>query len=417
MNYAGIYLIRCKENGRIYIGSSKNVYYRLTDHKRFLRNGLHHCRKMQDDYNLYGADTFEYQIIEFCSEQERLKREKYYMEDVYCSLNTPNGYNQAEINLNKDYIRHYSKIVTHDDVYAIKMLSIVGLSKNLIAKMLHKSWRLVSDIVDLKSYIGIYSELNDFISTPQSFELASNSGVRFDDFFKRSEHYGFSLDCILHNFYCFISELPDICIYQSDIDYMLSLNSYVGRIYFCFLVIWRKLNKVFPGIKYIPLHPEKIIPLTTLNMQNNDFYEAVTILSANKAITLNNSEYFINDSFTGDSVQIVGNSVVGLYYDLLFYPEYKVCCVCNNLFPCVSNGKYCSDCKHIISDMKKNHDLSFYKYEKQKPKYDSMLNPIRECRFCGQLFNSHGKRGLYCKKHRGYMKEKDRLEQKATANL
>lgn len=164
MNYAGIYLIRCKENGRIYIGSSKNVYYRLTDHKRFLRNGLHHCRKMQDDYNLYGADTFEYQIIEFCSEQERLKREKYYMEDVYCSLNTPNGYNQAEINLNKDYIRHYSKIVTHDDVYAIKMLSIVGLSKNLIAKMLHKSWRLVSDIVDLKSYIGIYSELNDFIS-------------------------------------------------------------------------------------------------------------------------------------------------------------------------------------------------------------------------------------------------------------
>lgn len=40
MNYAGIYLIRCKENGRIYIGSSKNVYYRLTDHKRFFEKWI-----------------------------------------------------------------------------------------------------------------------------------------------------------------------------------------------------------------------------------------------------------------------------------------------------------------------------------------------------------------------------------------
>lgn len=417
MNYAGIYLIRCKENGRIYIGSSKNVYYRLTDHKRFLKNGLHHCREMQNDYNLYGSDSFEYQIIEFCSEQGRLKREKYYMEDVYCSLNTPNGYNRAEINLDKDYIRYYSKIVTHDDVYAIKMLSIVGLSKNLIAKMLHKSWRLVSDVIDLKSYVGIYNELNNFISVPKGFELASNSGIRFDDFFKRSEHYGFSLDCILHNFYCFISELPDVYVYQSDIDYILSLDSYVGRIYFCILIIWRKLNKVFPGIRYIPLYPEKIIPLTALNMRNNDFYEIITLLSTNKAITLNNSWYSINDSFTGSSVQIVGNGVIGLYYDLLFYPKYKVCCVCNKLFPRTSNGKYCFSCKHAIADMKKNHDLSFYRYESLKPKYSSMLNPVRECRFCGQLFNSHGKRGLYCSKHRGYIKEKDRLEQKATANL
>lgn len=158
------------------------------------------------------------------------------------------------------------------------------------------------------------------------------------------------------------------------------------------------------------MHPEKIIPLTTLNIGDNDFYEAITILSTNKAIALNNSGYSINDSFTGNSVQIVGNSIIGLYYDLLFYPEYKVCCVCNNLFSCTSNVKYCSNCKHIISDMKKNHDLSFYRYEEQKPKYDSMLNPVRECHFCGQLFNSHGKRGLYCKKHRGYIKEKDRLK-------
>lgn len=414
MDCIGVYLIRCKANGRIYIGSSRNIYYRFTDHKRFLKNGIHHCRKMQDDYDLFGADSFEYQIVELCSEQDKLKLEKYYMEEVYHSLNTDNGYNKLEINLDKDYIRKYSKTITDEDIFAIKMLYIVGLSKNLISKMLHKSWKLVSNIIDLNSYNEIYCELNNYMLISDGFDQAINDGISFDDFFNSSNKYGFSIDCVLHNFYCFISKLPDINIYQSDIDTILSFNSYVGRVYFCLLVMWRKMKRIFSDITYLTLRPEKIIPLTTLSLSHEDFYNIINTLLSIGKININNFGYYIRDSFTGNEVQIVKGSIIGLYYDQLFYSNYKVCGICDKLFINKSNYKYCNDCNQLIINMKKEHNISYFKYKNLIPKYNSSLKYIRECRFCGKLFHTCGKYSLFCKEHRGYIKMKER---KATANL
>lgn len=63
---SGIYNIRNISNNKIYIGSSINIEQRWSAHKRILKRGKHHCKKLQDDYNKFGIDNFVYEIIEYC---------------------------------------------------------------------------------------------------------------------------------------------------------------------------------------------------------------------------------------------------------------------------------------------------------------------------------------------------------------
>lgn len=58
-----IYKVSIKETGGFYIGSTKNVIHRKSDHKIMLLNNKHHCKKLQDDFNCYGIDSFLFEII------------------------------------------------------------------------------------------------------------------------------------------------------------------------------------------------------------------------------------------------------------------------------------------------------------------------------------------------------------------
>jgi NUMOD3 motif/GIY-YIG catalytic domain len=60
----GIYKILNKINGKYYIGSTKNFKKRWYDHKNLLNARKHPNRKLQNAWNFYGKDTFEYVIIE-----------------------------------------------------------------------------------------------------------------------------------------------------------------------------------------------------------------------------------------------------------------------------------------------------------------------------------------------------------------
>lgn len=65
MNEAGyIYAIRHRESGRAYIGSTCNVEKRLYEHRRLLRQGKHHSPLLQNCWNKYGEDSFEFLILE-----------------------------------------------------------------------------------------------------------------------------------------------------------------------------------------------------------------------------------------------------------------------------------------------------------------------------------------------------------------
>jgi hypothetical protein len=62
---SGVYQIRCKRNGKIYIGSALNLRARWDNHRRDLRRGSHCNPYMQNAWKLYGEMNFEL-LSAFC---------------------------------------------------------------------------------------------------------------------------------------------------------------------------------------------------------------------------------------------------------------------------------------------------------------------------------------------------------------
>jgi group I intron endonuclease len=94
MKISGIYEIRNKINGKVYIGSSKNIRQRWIDHKTELRQQIHNNQHLQFAVDKYGLENFEFKIIEttHSTKEERLTREQHYM-DLYQSYDDRFGYN------------------------------------------------------------------------------------------------------------------------------------------------------------------------------------------------------------------------------------------------------------------------------------------------------------------------------------
>lgn len=76
----GIYSIKNKINNKEYIGQSIDIETRWSNHQRLLKKGQHENYLLQDDYNLYGDNSFDYLVLEECSKDELCEREKYWIE-------------------------------------------------------------------------------------------------------------------------------------------------------------------------------------------------------------------------------------------------------------------------------------------------------------------------------------------------
>lgn len=89
---SGIYKISNTVNGKCYIGESVHCEYRKKQHYGMLRKGIHPNVHLQNAWNKYGEDSFEFSIIEECSETDLAEREKYWIKtlDTY-----KNGYNRS----------------------------------------------------------------------------------------------------------------------------------------------------------------------------------------------------------------------------------------------------------------------------------------------------------------------------------
>lgn len=66
----GIYSITNKISDRIYIGSSIDIDRRWKEHVNNLNKDKHINHDLQDDWNLYGQDNFEFTVIRQCEESE-----------------------------------------------------------------------------------------------------------------------------------------------------------------------------------------------------------------------------------------------------------------------------------------------------------------------------------------------------------
>lgn len=77
---SGIYQIKNKINNKFYIGSSDFIRRRWREHTTSL-NGNKHCNNyLQFSWNKYGADAFEFLILENCNSDKLIEREQIWID-------------------------------------------------------------------------------------------------------------------------------------------------------------------------------------------------------------------------------------------------------------------------------------------------------------------------------------------------
>ncbi len=102
---SGIYYIRNVQNDKMYIGSSKDVEKRIHQHQNALKNGKHINVHLQRAYELYGAEAFDYGILE--QTEELFIREEFYIKQI----DTTGLYNLGTVGGGDNISNHPNKIV------------------------------------------------------------------------------------------------------------------------------------------------------------------------------------------------------------------------------------------------------------------------------------------------------------------
>jgi hypothetical protein len=89
---SGVYQIRCKSNGKIYVGSAVNLRARWDTHRRDLRRGLHHNPYLQRAWDRCGESGFELVVLEYVEVARLLDTEQLWIDLTGC-INRCVGYN------------------------------------------------------------------------------------------------------------------------------------------------------------------------------------------------------------------------------------------------------------------------------------------------------------------------------------
>lgn len=80
---SGIYKIVNLVNGKLYVGSTVNLYNRKSQHFSSLMTNCHKNPYLQNAFNKYGINTFKFEVLEYVEDVDKLiEREQYYL-DIY----------------------------------------------------------------------------------------------------------------------------------------------------------------------------------------------------------------------------------------------------------------------------------------------------------------------------------------------
>ncbi|TLY83241.1 MAG: hypothetical protein E6K41_01705 [Gammaproteobacteria bacterium] len=82
---SGVYQIRCKRNGKLYVGSAMNLRMRWDIHRRDLRKGSHHNPYLQHAWKLYGEINFEFVVLEYVDATRLLEAEQRWIDQTECT--------------------------------------------------------------------------------------------------------------------------------------------------------------------------------------------------------------------------------------------------------------------------------------------------------------------------------------------
>jgi len=91
----GIYKITNKIDNKFYIGSSVDIRQRWYRHKSMLRNSCHTNQHLQNAWNKYGENCFEFEIICLVQKEFLFEIEQNYILNLNC-CDREIGYNKTE---------------------------------------------------------------------------------------------------------------------------------------------------------------------------------------------------------------------------------------------------------------------------------------------------------------------------------
>jgi group I intron endonuclease len=98
----GVYVIRHRSSGKVYIGSAVNIHRRWKDHKTRLNCKKHGNDYLQRAWTKYGSDDFEFVILETCSVEQRLLREQALI-DSHNATDERSGFNMIPTRSSQNY--------------------------------------------------------------------------------------------------------------------------------------------------------------------------------------------------------------------------------------------------------------------------------------------------------------------------
>jgi len=82
---SGVYQIRCLITGQIYIGSAVNMLARWAEHQRSLRRDIHVNQHIQQAWNKYGEENFEFTVVEYVKRAFLLRIEQEWIDKSQCT--------------------------------------------------------------------------------------------------------------------------------------------------------------------------------------------------------------------------------------------------------------------------------------------------------------------------------------------
>lgn len=103
---SGIYVIRNIIDGKMYVGSAVNLRRRRNAHIGLLRTGKHHNVHLQRAWVKHGEGTFEWIILERCTEGVLIEREQWWLTYYAESYGWTNLYNLCPVAGSRLGVRH-----------------------------------------------------------------------------------------------------------------------------------------------------------------------------------------------------------------------------------------------------------------------------------------------------------------------
>lgn len=126
---SGIYKITNRVNGKFYLGRSKDIEKRKSQHFHALMSESreHINNHLQNAFNKYGRDAFVFEVIELVDESNAVEREQYYL-DTLTPWDQTIGYNISRSAKGGSVSgeEHPGSLLTEDQVAEIKINLMTG---------------------------------------------------------------------------------------------------------------------------------------------------------------------------------------------------------------------------------------------------------------------------------------------------